>query len=527
MGSRSERVFALVYTGGTAAVAGVLTALKTGVEVWNDVKKEWEGKEKKGGVGRSVRYVEARVGEVEATATVGKTKTKTKGKEVTRTWSAWLGSRTSTVLALFAAGALVSGIAYLLTTYMQRYRRRVAESDAKSVRLGREAREQECVSDHFSSLQRLPGLSMAPLRCAVRTNLDLSHLTAPLVRARHGKRTDDDLPLTPAAKLRLWEQYKISALARVLLSELAMVSTILLLRVHLNLLGRQLFLAGDDADAEREGLTEQTQQYFLLLAEGTSGREATLKDLARAAVSASEKAIGNVSLKAKLTQAELRKIIGTGMKELTSAVLGAGASAKVRGRGGGLRAGAPRDEDDDQGVLASFLREGISASAEDCAGRLDTAEMLALKNLSHQAADVMRTSSCRVAVMHGVGATHDMVLRRITKDMASQRGQADANSKTPPPSTPSTPKTGASPPIGVDEEEDARARQSATTASTPPTAFDTPTPLAKLIPSMERASLDILDDCEELEESMANEATIVAFFADVYAGATAISKNVM
>ena len=524
-------MLALVYTGGTAAVAGVLTALTTGGQVWNDVSKMWDAGENKGVVGRSVRYVEARVNEATTTTTTTTTTThgkkKAKGKEVTRTWSAWLASRTSTVLALFAAGALVSGLAYLLTTYMQRYRRRVAESDAKSVRLGREAREQECVSDHFSSLQRLPGLSMAPLRCAVRANLDLSHLTAPLVRARHGKRTDDDLPLTPAAKLRLWEQYKVSALARVLLSELAMVSTILLLRVHLNLLGRQLFLAGDDADAEREGLTEQTQQYFLLLAEGTSGREATLKDLSRAAVNASEKAIGNVSLKAKLTQAELRKIIVSGMKELTSAVLGT--SAKVRGgKGGrgGLRAGAPRDEDDDQGVLASFLREGISASAEDCAGRLDAAEMLALKNLSHQASDVMRTSSCRVAVMHGVGATHDMVLRRMTKDVASHRGQADVNAKTPPPSTPSTPKTGTSPPMRVGDEEDASAHhQATTTASPPPTALDTPTPLAKLIPSMERASLDILDDCEELEESMANDATIVAFFADVYAGATAISKK--
>ena len=49
-------------------------------------------------------------------------------------------------------------------------------------------------------------------------------------------------------------------------------------------------------------------------------------------------------------------------------------------------------------------------------------------------------------------------------------------------------------------------------------AADVPTPLAILIPSMERASLEILDDCEELEELMAKHPSIIAFFADVYAG---------
>ena len=72
-----------------------------------------------------------------------------------------------------------------------------------------------------------------------------------------------------------------------------MVSTILMLRVHLNLLGRQLFLAGDDADAEREGLTERTQQYFLLLAEGLSSREATMEQLLEAVRAEQEETIAD------------------------------------------------------------------------------------------------------------------------------------------------------------------------------------------------------------------------------------------
>lgn len=459
--------------------------------------------------------------------------------------------RLYTFSALVFVSLFAGGIVYIVMTYIKRYRKRVADYDATSVKLGREVRAQESVSDHFSSLQRLPGLGMAPLRCAIRQTMDLSSVTTPLVNARLQKQPssssspsasavpspssellgsspttplvngsgssnlngslltrpamlDQIHPLTPAAKLRLWEQYKVSAFARVLLSEFSMAVTILMLRIHLNLLGRQLFLAGDDADAEREGLTEQTQQHFLLLAEGISNREVTLKDLARDAIAASELVLGNVSLKAKLTRADLRRLIKSAMKELASNAL----RVTKYGSSNSIDANRVVDEsigDEDQedmdhhdmkNVLSSFLGEGISASAETSSGRLDAAEMLALTNLSHQAKEVLHTKSCSAAVMQSVCSAHEITLNRIAKDMASQRSTSDRAS-----SNDTTSKEKSTDGTAGDED-----------------ILDTPTPLAKLIPSIERASLEILDDCEDLEESMAKNSSIVAFFADVYAG---------
>ena len=426
-----------------------------------------------------------------------------------RSFLSWYRNRLHTLSLLVVASLFAGGIVYIIISYIQRYRKRVADYDATSVKLGREARAQECVSDHFSSLQRLPGLGMAPLRCAIRQTMDLSNVTTPLVNARAQKQASETLgavageggsngsirpaiydhPLTPAAKLRLWEQYKVHAFARVLLAEFSMAATILMLRIHLNLLGRQLFLAGDDADAEREGLTEQTQQHFLLLAEGISNREATLKDLARDAIAASQIVIGNVSLKAKLTRADLRKLLKSAMKEMASNTLRV-TTIGSKSNDSGVGDADEIEDHDIKNVLSSFLGEGISASAETSAGRLDSAEMLALKNLSHQSKDVLHSKSCNAAVLQSVSATHEIALRRIAKDMASQRSNM----------------------------EKSEAKEKSAEETKEEDILDTPIPLAKLIPSIERASLEILDDCEDLEESMAKNPSIISFFGDVYAG---------